>query len=37
MIAGTLQPPAAMSGMIARPCSPMRCMMRSLRNAAAFM
>ena len=37
MIAGTLQPPAAMSGMIARPCSPTRCMMRSLRKAAAFM
>ena len=37
MIAGTLQPPAAMSGMMARPCSPTRCMMRSLRNAAAFM
>ena len=37
MIAGTLQPPAAMSGMMARPCSPTRCMMRSLRKAAAFM
>ena len=37
MIAGTLQPAAAMSGMIARPCSPKRCMMRSLRKAAAFM
>ena len=37
MIAGTLQPPAAMSGITARPCSPKRCITRSLRKAAAFM
>ena len=37
MMAGTLQPPAEMSGITARPCKPTRCMTRSLRNAAAFM
>ena len=37
MMAGTLQPPAAMSGTTARPCRPKRCMTRSLRKAAAFM
>ena len=37
MMAGTLQPPAVIRGMIARPCSPTRCMIRSVRNAAAFM
>ena len=31
MMAGTLQPPAAMSGMTARPCSPTRRISRSLR------
>jgi len=37
MIAGTLQPAAAMSGMTARPCRPKACMSRSARKAAAFM
>ena len=37
MMAGTLQPPAAISGITARPCSPKRCITRSLRKAAAFM
>ena len=36
MMAGTLQPPAAMSGIMARPCSPKRCMTRSVRKATEF-
>ncbi len=37
MMAGTLQPAAAINGITARPCRPKRCMTRSARNAAAFM
>ncbi len=33
MMAGTLHPAAVISGIIARPCRPKRCMMRSVRKA----
>ena len=35
-MAGTLQPAPATSGIMARPCSPILCMTRSVRNATAF-
>ena len=34
MMAGTLQPKPMMSGMNDLPCSPMRCMIRSMMKAA---